>query len=353
MNRPDEVRRHFLSQGEACEKLGSPFTAKLCRVLADNLETVSKTGNRVLNWSGSPRADALALRLCGGLHQLVLFKRDSALQGVYPPNSRSTQMLAAAVTNAINRHDDFLCNGLDSAPQTNEIGRSAILLPGFETIARLSGLPLELNEVGSSAGLNLLPEHYRYRYGSVEWGDDSFPETLEPNVEGSPPLPNGDLAVASRRGCDLFPVNIEELADRERLKSYIWPDQIRRMARLEAALAVAGVAEFKVERLDAETFVAERLSQRKSGGAFVLFHSIMWQYLDERTRRNITSLISAAGKASSSADPVYWLRMENAAPGRGAELRLISWPGGEEQLLAQCDFHGRWIKWIADQTASI
>lgn len=346
MSRPNEVHKHFLSQTEACEKLGSPFTAELCRVLAAGLDSCTRTGARILGWPGPLRADAVALRLCGGLHQLVLSQDDAALQTVYPPNSPNTVLLASAVMDAIGRHDDFLYRTLDSAPQTNEVARSAILLPGFETIRRHCGLPLELNEIGSSAGLNLLPDLYHYRFGPHEWGNEDFAVTFAPDVTGTPPLPPDDLPVAGRHGCDLYPIDINQSDDLTRLKSYVWPDQKQRMTRMEAALAVARTVEFKVQRIDAETFVSERLLDRREGCAFVLFHSILWQYLPERIQQTIKSLIGTAGEAVTSANPIYWLRMENALQGPGAELRLTSWPGDGEHLLARCDFHGRWIEWI-------
>lgn len=339
------MRQHFLSQAEACERLGSPFTAEICRILASGLDSGTKIGGRVLGWPGSPDADAVALRLCGGLHQLVLLKIDATLQSVYPPNRATGAALASAVMAAIARHDDFLFRRLDSAPQTNEVARSAVLLPGFETIRRHCGLPLELNEIGASAGLNLLPDRYHYRFGPHEWGNKDFAVTFSPDVTGTPPLPPGELQVATRQGCDLFPIDINRPDDLVRLKSYVWPDQKQRMARVEAALAVARTADLKIRKTDADSFVSEQLSGRQSGRAFVLFHSIMWQYLPERTRQTIGSHVGAAGKAATSANPIYWLRMENALQGPGAELRLTSWPGDEEHLLARCDFHGRWMEW--------
>lgn len=62
-----KIRVHFEHQAEACERLSSPFTARICRALAANLDRNTETGRRVLDWRGIPGADALALRLCGGL----------------------------------------------------------------------------------------------------------------------------------------------------------------------------------------------------------------------------------------------------------------------------------------------
>jgi hypothetical protein len=31
--------------------------------------------------------------------------------------------------------------------------------------------------------------------------------------------------------------------------------------------------------------------------------------------------------------------------GRGAALRLTTWPGGRTEALGRVDFHGRWLRW--------
>ena len=161
----DEIRAHFLAQAKACDGLGSPFTARLCRILAHDLDDSTRTGRTMLGWLGDVRADAVSLRLCGGLHQLVLTRVDAELAAVYPPHDAGDDEIAAAVAGAIRRFDDRLAAGLASAPQTNEIARSAMLLPGLLTIARESGsgLPLDLCEIGASAGLNLLFDRFHYR----------------------------------------------------------------------------------------------------------------------------------------------------------------------------------------------
>src|SRR5204862_296423 len=53
--------------------------------------------------------------------------------------------------------------------QTNEVRRCACLMPAFSRVAGLAGgLPLALVEIGTSAGLNLLWDHYRYEYAAGE-----------------------------------------------------------------------------------------------------------------------------------------------------------------------------------------
>ena len=80
----------------------------------------------MLGWPGHTREDALALRLCGGLHALVLSGRDQILAAAYPPNGTNEAVLAKILPGVLRGHDLELEAALHSAPQTNEIARSGI-----------------------------------------------------------------------------------------------------------------------------------------------------------------------------------------------------------------------------------
>lgn len=341
------IRVHFHNQADACDQLGSPFTARLCRVLANVLDDQSAVGRKVLRWPGDPRADALALRLCGGLHALVLSGADAELAKIYPPETADDLAIASSMPSALARNEGHLLEVLESAPQTNEIARSAMLLPGFLAIARQSGLPLELAEIGSSAGLNLLFDRFHYRYGEKDWGDVASPVQLAPDVRGPVPPLSGELQVIDQAGCDIAPIRISDPAQRLRLRAYVWADQTLRLERLDAAIGLAERARPALAKEGAAEFLEQRLSARRPDAAFVLFHSIMWQYMPEATRAKILELLEAAGEAATMRSPLYWLRMEPLAAGDPyATLSLTSWPGGTTRPLARCDYHGRWIEWL-------
>jgi len=79
------------------------------------------------------------------------------------PQQVTYSRLLESLTEVILRHDERLCRALDSVLQTNEVGRSAMLLPGFLTLARETRLPVEIAEIGASAGLNLYFDRCHYR----------------------------------------------------------------------------------------------------------------------------------------------------------------------------------------------
>lgn len=336
----------FETQARACERLGSPFTARLCRLLAETLDETTATGRHVAAWPGNPHADALALRLCGALHALVLNDDDEALAAVYPPHAAGDEALEKTVGDALARHDAFILAFLDSAPQTNEIARSSMLLPGLLMVARETGLKLALCEIGASAGLNLNLDRFHYRYDGAQWGDPGSPVQLGPQIRGAKPPLEGKLDIVTRAGCDRLPVNIAKEQERLRLRSYIWPDQPERMARLNAAISVAQATPFRLDKIDAAEFVERELAARPSNAAFVLYHSIMWQYLPEATKSAIGHSLDAAGREATARNPLAWLRMEPVEGESGhAVLTLTTWPQGRTRRLARCDFHGRWIAW--------
>ncbi len=341
------ITAHFHKQAEACEKMGSPFTAVLCRNLIAILDRSTATGRTVLDWPDDPAAAALALRLCGGLHALVLDENDEQLAQCYPPDP-DIDSLARILPGVIGRNDARLCASLGNAPQTNEIARAAALLPGLREIARQCRLPLALHEIGASAGLNLLADHFAYRYDRVSLGDPDSAVRISPAMRGGMPDPRGNFRIIRRSGCDIAPLQIGDPEDRLRLRSYIWPDQPERMQRLDAAIAIAEQTPFDLIAADAADYVDQSLANRKLDECHVLFHSVMWQYLPDPTKARIEAALEQVSNIATRDAPVAWLRMEGLGGVEPyATLQLTLWPGGEKQILARCDWHCRWIEWLA------
>lgn len=345
-DRSELIRQSFLRQAKACNDLGSPFTARLCTLAAERLTAETSVGAMILGWPGNPdgTGDALALRLAGTLHALVRSGQDPALSAVYPPNAVDDDTLWAAVEAAMRRDEAFMLERLKSAPQTNEVRRSSALLPGFLTIAALTGKPLILSEVGASAGLNLQWDRYSYQLGNFRW-DQASAVDLAPRWEGPPP-PQAAIEIAERAGCDLNPLDPASQDDRLRLFSYIWADQQDRLDRTAAALEMATESGLKVEKADGIDWLRTRLATPRTGVAHVIYHTIAWQYLPPALKAEGEALIAEAGARATEAAPLARLQLEADGKPEGASILLTLWPTGETREIGRADFHGRWVKWV-------
>ncbi|HET9637912.1 MAG TPA: DUF2332 family protein [Allosphingosinicella sp.] len=340
------ARAAFARQAEWATKLDSPFMARLCALLAGRLDRSTGAGRRILDWPGRADSfsDALPLRLTGGLHALVRRGDAPALAGCYPPNPLpDDEALWAALWPVLANPD--LLPWLDGPPQTNEVGRSAVLMSGLLVIADLFPQPMELLELGASAGLNLRLDRYGHDLGGVRAGDPKSPLQLRPEWKGGPP-PDAPVLVARRRGVDLRP--LDPRRDGERLLAYVWPDQARRLAQLEAALAIAAVEPPGVEAGEAADWLEARLAEPQEAGVTrVVLHSIAFQYFPKATKSRIAVAMAQAGAAATFAAPLAWLRYEHEEGEERISLRLRAWPSGEERLLAHCHPHGSSVKWLA------
>ncbi|HEY6917570.1 MAG TPA: DUF2332 family protein, partial [Allosphingosinicella sp.] len=151
----ERVRKAFADQAMWCERMGSPFTARLSSVISERIDRSTEIGRRVLKWPGNPDgwADGLPLRLCGGLHALKRRGSAPALTACYPPHPLpEVDRLWAAVSDAFSREEAFLLPWLDNPPQTNEVGRANALMSGLLVFAATFGRPIALLELGASAG---------------------------------------------------------------------------------------------------------------------------------------------------------------------------------------------------------
>jgi hypothetical protein len=332
------VRDSFAEQAQWCDRLGSPFTASVCRVLGRRLDRETETGRRALDWPGdpAPTADALALRLCGGINALVRQGAVPALAALYPPAPfPDEERLAEALGPVLARPD--LAGWLDLPPQTNEVGRSAVLMAGLMVAAKTIGRPFYLLELGASAGLNLVLDRYAYDLGGVRAGVPDSPLRLAPEWTGPPP-PEAEVVVAGRRGVDLSPVE-----DSSRLLAYVWPDQTRRLEQAEKAIALLAADPPPIDRGDAADWLEAQLaSPAPQGTARAVIHSVAYQYFPADTQARVTAAIESAG----TCEPLAWVRMEKAPEEAGHSLRVRLWPGGEDRLLARVHPHGASVEWL-------
>jgi hypothetical protein len=341
-----DVLQQFARQAASCEAMGSPFTAQLCRVLAAHLDRSNAFGRRILDWDGDPFDDNVALRACGALHALARGGREPDLAAVYPPHTTTGHALWVVLAELLTRNAVTLSLRLSSPPQTNEVARSGILLGAMLRIAEITRQPLEVYEVGASAGLNLGFDQYAYALGNGRaWGSSRAPLTIETAWRGRLPPLDVPLSVVGRHGCDLNPVDPSNRDDCQRLLSYIWADQVHRLARVEAALALAAAEHRRVEQADAADWLPRMLEiPQPTGVTRVVFHTVVWQYLPAARREAIEAVLARTGAAATRTRPFAHLAVEGDGQPE-ARIDLTVWPPGETMVLGRADFHGRWVDW--------
>ncbi|WP_050524180.1 DUF2332 domain-containing protein [Pseudorhodobacter wandonensis] len=340
------VRDSFVAQAQACESLGSPFTARILRLLAEGLTHGSPVADRILGWQGDPssRADALALRLAGGLHALALQGQPIALHSFYANPTRYTDIEAMAVLlDTVEAAPDTLMHWLDSPPQTNEVRRSAVLIAAGHWLAAKFGLPMVLSELGASAGLNLNWDHYALDIGET-FGPPDSPLRLTPEWRGPLP-PHTAPQIIERRAVDLNPLCTTH--DSLRIRSYIWADQPHRMALTQTAISLGkGIS---VEKGDAVEWLETRLRNQMPNCLHLIYHTVAWQYFPAATQARGEAALQTAGQRATATAPLAHLAMESDGTdsGPGAALTLRLWPGNQVIPLGRVDFHGRWVDWQA------
>ncbi len=319
---------------------------RVLNMLAQHWPEDSALARSIAHYTGDigPRGHSLPLRIAGGLHALVLSEQSPELAAVYPPHTPSDDALRDAVCAAIADHSAFLCDWVTSPPQTNEVRRSAALIPAAYVAASHFDLPVMLSELGASGGLNLMWDHYALDTGAGTLGPENPVLTLAPDWTG--PVPSGPAPrVVSRAGVDLNPLNPRKPDDLLRLTAYLWADQPHRLALTQAA---AAVMDADIAKMDAIDWLETRLAAPRPGHLHIIQHTIAWQYFPAPAQARGQALIEAAGARATPDAPLAWLSLENDgdATGKvGALLTLRLWPGDITLELGRADFHGRWVAW--------
>jgi hypothetical protein len=296
----------------------------------------------------APSRQAVPLRLLGGLHRMVLDGGAPTLRGWYPSAGGTWDAGAAwpEILRVAAESTEALRAALEQPPQTNEVGRSAVLIGGLLRIQSGSDWPVRLFEIGSSAGLNLRADRYHYRCGGGQWGPADSPVVIDDAWHGALP-PEGAVRIVERNGYDIAPIDVTAADGELALLSYVWPDQSSRLRRLRGAIAVARDIPAGLHRASAADAVAGLTLA--DGALTVLWHSITWQYLSDAEQAAVRDEVDALGARASARSPFAHLTLEPARDGPRAPLKFLvrvrSWPGGELRILGECHPHGPPVNW--------
>ena len=361
MARSGDLAADFRWQAEACAKIGSPMYAQLLGRIADDIEAHGVTAKVLTGHEYDPGPSAVALRLAGGLHRLVLAGEAEELAAYYPTVGGTWNLTGAwpHVRDLLGDRGEDLATMLDQPPQTNEVGRSAALLGGLLRIADRLMLPIRLFEIGASAGLNLRADRFRYTFprfdpnvadpGTAAWGPEGSALQLDDVWRGPLPPLDAPLDIVERVGADIAPLDPTTLDGRIAVESYVWPDMPERVARVRGALAVARAVPATMLECDAVTTLHNL--ELTPGTTTVLWHSVMWQYLEAADREACEERIAELGAQGTPQMPFAHLALEPArrTPDSPHEflVALTTWPWGERTIIGSAAPHGIPTTWEA------
>jgi hypothetical protein len=254
--------------------------------------------------------------------------------------------------------------------QTNEVGRCTALLPGLALIAAgyPHGQPFHLLDLGTSAGLNLLFDSYRYTYRQRSDGAvlDAGRSGSEVHLDCETRTPLGQLPplalplIAGRTGIDALPIDPRSDDGAHWLLACLWPDNLQRFERLRGALAVAHDTTdpptvYQGDIIDDLPEVADRI---EGDAPLIVFHSWVAAYL---TRERQGELVEAVRALSGR--PVHHLYAEAPVETPGLPTPVSPSPSPISNLttalvhlgpdgtapvrLADMHHHGKWLRWWA------
>lgn len=325
-------------------KLGSPLYARIASGVAGDAD-LRALAARVR--AGQPPANVLL----AAVHFLLLRGARGPLRDFYPNlnGGRAKEgdpFPAFRDFCSANRQalETLVANRLTN---TNEVGRSAILHPGFRVLAQEAGEPLHLIEIGPSAGLNLVWDQYGVRYlrdgQTVASVAPDAGLVIDCELRGAALPPVGPTPrVESRLGLEMSPVDLDNSDERDWLRALMWPDQIARGQRLDRAMALARNARPEIRAGDALALLPDAL--RSGDGPVCVYHTVAVYQFTPEMRARLDEILAEA----SQRRPVWRLSFEGGWDGIYA-LCLMRYAASvkTERELAHAHPHGTWMEWLS------
>ncbi|MBM6405154.1 DUF2332 domain-containing protein [Phycicoccus sp. CSK15P-2] len=310
--------------------------------LADDWDAGGVAREIFAGWEDAEARQLPQLRLLAGLFRIVLRGDAPQLEPFYPCLGGDTDPEEAwpSVRPLLAAHVEELRASLTEAPQTNEPGRAVALLVGLSEAVRRTGTRrVRLLEPGASAGLGLLVDRYRFEGEGWSAGPAETPFVVRGcGAEGLVPE---SVEIVERRGCDLAPVDASTPEGRTYLRSFVWPWQLDRHARLDAALAVAAEHPVTVDRSGAAAWVRERLAEPVADDVLtVVWHSVTRLYWPLEETQAMEAAVAEARERVPVAHVamehpwVTWQERPSVDGGRTPSVEL------DGEVLGSCGHHG-------------
>lgn len=273
----DRLVAAFERGAEVYASQGSPLYAALSKAGPDAPEILELTSHAM---EGAP-----PVQLFTAVHYLLLGGLDDPLARFFPTltdDPAPPQEAWPDFRRFCGEHADELRHLLQTRPvQMTYVERCRSLLPPLSFVAREAGEPLNLVEIGCSAGVLLTFDHYAYSYAPGEWlGPADAEIRLEARVDGGPPL---HMPVIGRRaGLDLNVIDARLPDDQRWMLATCFPELRTEQRHLAKAMAIVAETDIAWFEGDALKHIDEALAQMPD--PVCVFHSACLFYWPEEAK---------------------------------------------------------------------
>ncbi len=335
---PERLQR----QAATCALMGSRFYSEILELTVAAYERDAVLRSLL---ERNAHYSRIGLRLLGAAHFRALRGVAPEIARHYPSTGGDGDAQAAwrAIEVDLHENERAYAGLLPRPVQTNEVARALPVLASMLAIAHETRLPLRVFEIGSSAGLLLNFDRYRYTGEHWGWGNTASPlELKNATVIGMPRHLDAPLRVTERRGCDIHPLNVTNTADADTLLSFVWPDQTERFQRLRAALEIGRAHPPAIDAADGIQWL-QTAAQPKFATTTVVMHTVITEHMQQDMRERLRAAIRRMGEEATTQAPFAWARMEPAAG--TYETAVTLWPARQEIFIARSDGHAQGLQW--------
>jgi hypothetical protein len=269
------------------EGIGSPLYASLCERAANDDDLVSLVARA--------REGAAPMHLLSSVHYLLLRARSQDPLSRYfatltPAPQAPTRAFPAFVRFCNEHREEILGLLATRTVQTTYAERCCTIMPLLSRVADQSGEPLNLIEIGCSAGVLLTFDKYAYQLEQGELlGSVDAPLTLPVRIVGGqqPRIPR----IGSRVGLDLHVIDVRSEDERCWMLALSFPEHRQQQAALATALGV--VAQTPLRMIEGDALQSLPLLLDETMDPVCVYHSACLMYwpaqakaaLDERLLR--------------------------------------------------------------------
>lgn len=326
------------------------FAEKECRGSSDLYEHLSSRiseDEEILELSGYAReGQPVPNLLLGAVHYLLLKGYQHSLKEYYPSmvsRPKDYQEAFLPFKDFCREYKEEIRHLLETKlVQTNEVRRCAYLFPAFSFVYEKMNKPLALIEIGTSAGLQLMWDHYSYAYGTEEiYGniDSTVKLTAEIKGDDAPKLQQGTPPVSRRIGLDLHINNWADEEDYLWLNALIWPEHEDRRQVFEKAAEYVKASSIDFIEGDGIELLPSIAGEIPEDSVLCVFHTHVANQIPIEGKKKLFKEIQTI---ASKRDIVH---IYNNMKDR--ELHLDYYIEGVEHknTIGMTEGHGKWFEW--------